>query len=595
MGHVQEKYTKTYFTGKNKNGTPAGYGLEGNYKGMETSLRDFDIQILKRINLKDSHVLEIGYGRGESIKYIMNEGASSYIGVDFAPPAFEIAQEYLKKHGLTAPKIYCSDALDFLRDHGDKIENKIDIVIMLDVLEHIPRSELSLIMSYLKKYLSEKAVLVINTPAYKFDNDVIVDGLDERNLINTVDHADLIEETKGMHCNKYTISSLPKFMRKNEFLNLTEYQIYIHNHDNFFNPEFNSGIIIPYSQLWKKAQNYGFPLKGEYIADCLEYAYQIDNQLEVVSCTHQTFEGIKLLSTPSLVQGYEDDGALSFFENHIKKGQIVFDVGAYIGLSSLYFSKKVGKTGKVIAFEPNKYNQNRIQYNYSLNPQFLDNIQLYNFGLSDVNESAEMLLSDNIENGFASASQLVTGGCTAIPKSELESMGFFRETVKLKTLDSFVEETGIIPDVIKVDIEGAELSFLKGSVNTLKKHKPLLFIELHNVFATCFVIKLLEELNYEFHVLSEEWGNRVQMLANYGDKSLIGLSDHTKIDNLFKAYNSSKAKVYQENLEAYALSQTLKNKSLQLAYSDLLRKCNMLYKFFPIKFAVSLLKKYKMI
>jgi len=53
----------------------------------------------------------------------------------------------------------------------------------------------------------------------------------------------------------------------------------------------------------------------------------------------------------------------------------------------------------------------------------------------------------------------------------------------MDTLDEFVERTGIIPDVIKVDIEGAEVDFLRGGLRTLKKHKPSLFIETHNPMA----------------------------------------------------------------------------------------------------------------
>jgi len=569
MGYVREKYTKAYFTGLNADGTQANYGLEGTYEGTETTLRDFDIQILNKVNFNNANVLEIGFGRGESIQYVMNRGASSYVGVDFAAPAFEIAQDYLMQNNLTEPKIYCDDALAFLRDQGDKITHPIDIVLMLDVVEHIPRHELSLLFDFLKKYLSEKAVLVLNTPVYRFDNDVIADGIDERNFVDAIDHADFIEETKGMHCNKYTISSLQEFMKKHEYINITENHIYIYFKNNEHLKDFSAERIFPYVQLWNKAFEEGFPLEKEYVPDVLEFAYQLKTPIEVMLCEQPVLKGLKILGIPSVFESFRDDGALAYLNNHIKKGQIIFDVGSYVGLSSLYFAKKLENLGKVFCFEPNKYNLLRIKNNFSLNPEYLENIHLYDFGLSDKNEDAEMLLSDNIESGYASTSQLIKGGGTAIPKAELESIGFFRETIKLKTLDNFVEESGVIPNIIKVDIEGAEVLFLKGSLKTLTKHKPVLFIELHNVFSTCVVLQILRQVNYEFHVLSEEWGNRAQIIAVANDPTPIGLSKSNNAEVLFQSFSSYKAKLYQENLESFAKQRDQDYAILQVEHSAL--------------------------
>lgn len=557
MGYVREKYTKIYFTGKNSDGTLAGYGLEGSYDGVETTLREFDVQILDKINFQDTHVLEIGFGRGESIGYLMDHGVASYVGVDFAEPAFKIALEYITRKGLKTPKIYCDDALKFLKNQGGKITSTIDVVLMLDVVEHIPRHELSLILSLLKKYVSKKAVIGLNTPVYRFDNDVLTQGVDKRNYIDAVDQADFIEETKGMHCNKYSITSLQEFMKDHNFLAITQAHIFVCDEMNHFLCENEKGLVLPYARLWQKYVEFGYPLKPEYVPDALEYAYQKKQNIELHTGDQLNLNGIKFWGLKSTLNSFQDDGALSYFEKYIKPGHIVFDVGCYVGLSALYFAKMVGHLGKVICFEPNKYNLLRTNMNLSANPEFMDTIQLYNFGLSDEEISSVMLLSDDIESGYSSASQLVKGGRIAIPQSELESMGFFKEVVKLKTLDSFVDETEIIPNVVKIDIEGAEISFLKGGLSTLTKYKPVLFIELHNVFASCSVIQILRQLKYEFHILSEEWGNRVQIVAIYNDSTPVGLSNKEVVDILFQSYSSYKAKLYQENLEIYSNQQRM--------------------------------------
>ncbi len=562
MGHLREKYTKTYFTGQHPDGTSAGYGLEGNYAGNETILRDFDIQILEKINFKEMHVFEIGFGRGESIKYLFEQGIASYLGIDFAVPAYDLACEYIENHNLQIAKIYCSDAIEFLYDHADKIANKINVVIMLDVIEHIPRHEASLILALLKKHLDKRAIIVINTPVYKYDNDIITNGIDERNHIDRVDHSDFIPETKGMHCNKYSIISLQAFMHDHGYLAITENHIFVHDEESNIQKD-DLKLTLPYAKLWEYYYNSEYPIKKQYVPDALEYAYINKQPIKYLQFEFPPLTGIRFFGNESILDGFKHDEVLPHFEQYIKPGDIVFDVGSFVGITGLYFSTLVQASGKVICFEPNKYNMLRAKSNLSLNLKLMDNIYLYNIGLSNNESDAEMLMSDNIESGHSSASQLVKGGKIAIPQTELENLGFFKETIRLKTLDIFVNNTGLIPNVIKIDIEGAEPLLLQGGINTLKQHKPILFIEIHNVFACHMVIQLLQSLNYQLHVLSEEWGNRIQLMALYHETTQIALSNVKYIEHLVQTYVSYKAKLYQENLEKYARNQQLQHQALK--------------------------------
>ncbi len=552
MGHLIEKYNEAYFTGKNLEGSKVNYGLGEVYQGNNSSIRDFDKLILDRIDFTGASVLEIGYGRGETIQYLKEHGIKNYVGVDFAETAYKIAHQRINEGDIF---LFCEDAIDFLKTSESKISKTINIVLLLDVIEHIPRIELQEILELLKKHLSSKSLIVINTPVYRFDNDVIANGLDIRNHTDSIDQSDFIEETKGMHCNKYSINSLQEFMKQCGYFNLTEYQIYGYEQKNAFFGLCKYGRDLTYYELWNKAFATGYPIKNEYVPDNLEFAYQISNSPKIISLTDGILSGIKFIGLMPAIEHFQNDDAANYFSKHIKKGDVIFDVGCYVGLSALHFSKLVGKNGKIICFEPNKYNLLRIKNNFSLNPTLTGNIELYNIGLSDQNEITKMLLSDDIESGHASASQLVKGGNIAISQAELIKMGFFEDTVQMHTLDTFVKESCLIPNVIKIDIEGAEILFLKGATQTLLNYKPILFMELHNVFAACFVTKFLKELNYEYHIISEEWGNRTQIVAIFNDceKRYI-LNKHT-INALAQSYSSYKAKLYQENLESY--SQTL--------------------------------------
>jgi FkbM family methyltransferase len=485
MGWVREKYTKSNFTGLKEDGSPAGYGVEGFSHTGDSVLREFDVRILRKISLQGRHVLEFGFGRGESIKYAMERGIASYVGVDFAPAAVQLATDYLERNGIQPPPLHCADALEFLRSPQEALPRPIDVVVMFDFIEHVPRHELREFFSLLKPVLSDKPVIAINTPVYAFDNDVIADGIDVRNHVNAIDQADFIEETRGMHCNKFTVPSLQKFMCSVGYAALSEYHVFVPAVPEIVRPE----IVQPipsYSQAWTAAHKAGFPIEPNYIDDDLEYAYALGEKPTWHSYASGLLEGIEVRSTNQYFESFARDTTIPLFADELSSGKTIFDVGGFIGLSSLSFAKLVGNTGRVVSFEPNPWNLNRLRLNLSHNPTLAERISLYPLGLGVQSGISAMIMSDNLEGGHSSTSQLRAGGHTAIPHQELYEMGFRDVTAAMDTLDEFVERTGIIPDVIKVDIEGAEVDFLRGGLRTLQKHKPSLFIETHNPMAIFF-------------------------------------------------------------------------------------------------------------
>lgn len=65
------------------------------------------------------------------------------------------------------------------------------------------------------------------------------------------------------------------------------------------------------------------------------------------------------------------------------------------------------------------------------------------------------------------------------------------------TLDSFCQTNNLKPDVIKIDVEGYELNVLLGAENTIREHKPMLFMEIHPRFLSNFWGHTIENI-YEF-------------------------------------------------------------------------------------------------
>lgn len=167
------------------------------------------------------------------------------------------------------------------------------------------------------------------------------------------------------------------------------------------------------------------------------------------------------------------------------KGCVVVDGGAYYGLCTIIFSLLVGGSGKVISFEPDAANFEKLQRN--VKKYKLSNVVLLNKGLS--NEIGEREFY-SIPDGPLGSSYIIKD-----PKAIMQKSNVVR-------LDEQLEQLGIKKvDFIKMDIEGAEMKALIGSEKTLKNGNVNIAIaSYHKVDGqqTCFAVeKILREYGYE--------------------------------------------------------------------------------------------------
>ena len=208
-----------------------------------------------------------------------------------------------------------------------------------------------------------------------------------------------------------------------------------------------------------------------------------------------------------------DPEMISDIKNNNPKGKTIFDVGAFIGSSSLLFSKLVTEKGEVIAFEPNSYNFSRIEKNLSFNKDLSKNIKVFNLALSNMEGEISMTLSKQIDNGYSSTSRLSASHPTLHNQNLPE--GFETQNVLVTTLDNFVKKYNYSPNIIKVDIEGAEYDFLTGAKETLKKLKPVLYIEIHSEYCAVKCYEILNSIGYYMTILKEEDDNRIMVKAEH--------------------------------------------------------------------------------
>lgn len=186
--------------------------------------------------------------------------------------------------------------------------------------------------------------------------------------------------------------------------------------------------------------------------------------------------------------------------NLIKDGMVVLDVGTNIGETLLNFAK-YNPNGLNYGFEPVPYLFERAKHNISLN-QF-ENITLNNIALSD-NEDTLFFQKPSNNNS----------GGIAMSKQKNDS----NQAVKATKLDTFVVKQQIQKiDFIKMDVEGFEMNVLKGAENSIRKFKPLLFIELDNNnlkkgnSSSKDLVSWLEDLNY--HITKADTGETIN--SNY--------------------------------------------------------------------------------
>ncbi|OOQ58067.1 FkbM family methyltransferase [Mucilaginibacter pedocola] len=143
---------------------------------------------------------------------------------------------------------------------------------------------------------------------------------------------------------------------------------------------------------------------------------------------------------------------------------VLVDIGANCGY---YSTKYAAACQKVFSFEPVKGTFSLLKRNVRRNN--LSNIVPFNLGLSNSPGS----LTINIYNSSGNNSIFER----VLPEGHpLQKTG--TETIRLETLDNLVATGQVLPpDVIKIDVEGAELFVLKGAENTILKHRPAILLE----------------------------------------------------------------------------------------------------------------------
>jgi FkbM family methyltransferase len=162
----------------------------------------------------------------------------------------------------------------------------------------------------------------------------------------------------------------------------------------------------------------------------------------------------------------QEERILELLLGSAQEGDVVFDVGANVGLYTILLAKAVGQQGEVIAFEPNPESYDHLQDNITLNA--VRNVKAFRVALGETN--GEAWLYGGQENGDSSLVSPPLGKDLGRRVVEIAGGDSFRKAKKLP-----------VPGVVKIDVEGYEYHVLQGLRHTLARSEcRLLCCEVHS-------------------------------------------------------------------------------------------------------------------
>jgi FkbM family methyltransferase len=170
-------------------------------------------------------------------------------------------------------------------------------------------------------------------------------------------------------------------------------------------------------------------------------------------------------TSDDLVRGTFEVNERQFLLRFLQPGMVVLDVGAHAGFYSLLASTLVGDTGRVIAFEPSPRERERLERHLRLNRR--RNVTVEPYAVGEREGIADLFVFGSAQTGCNSFHLSNPDGArpVAVPVRRIDDCA---------AVNSFAR-----CDLVKMDIEGAELSALRGAETLFRTRRPALLCELH--------------------------------------------------------------------------------------------------------------------
>jgi FkbM family methyltransferase len=221
------------------------------------------------------------------------------------------------------------------------------------------------------------------------------------------------------------------------------------------------------------------------------------------------------------VAGSFEPNEFAFLDRTLRRGMTFLDIGANDGLYTLFAARRVGRRGRVVAFEPSSRERHNLERNLALNR--LKKVTIVPAALANQAGQASLQIAPALHGGHNTLGGFAHQGVSAIDA----------ELVPVETLDAVADRLGIGKvDVVKIDVEGAEVKVLEGARKVLMSSRPVLLIEANDealrkqAASNSHLVALLRSLDYEIFVFSdksglvEPWTEGASLSANIVAKPL---------------------------------------------------------------------------
>jgi FkbM family methyltransferase len=186
---------------------------------------------------------------------------------------------------------------------------------------------------------------------------------------------------------------------------------------------------------------------------------------------------------PNFWLGTYEQEKYELFYKELSAGMVVYDVGANTGIYTVLACRSVGANGRVFAFEPATMNLFYLHENIRAN-RFV-NCEVDPKAVSNSDGTVQFELS-----GEPCLGKISTDGLLRVPST---------------SLDSFCLSGKPMPQLLKIDVEGAEYEVLTGAAKVLLKAKPTIFLATHGEKAHRDCRDMLQKLGYALqHVSPDE-------------------------------------------------------------------------------------------
>ncbi len=189
-----------------------------------------------------------------------------------------------------------------------------------------------------------------------------------------------------------------------------------------------------------------------------------------------------------------DPVLLSAVAHLVKPGSVVWDIGANVGLFSVAAAALSGAQGLVLSVDADEWLMSLVRRSIELNGKRIAPIHQVTTAVSDREGVSQFHIArrSRSSNFLAGCGASQTGGTREV------------RTVPATTLDRLAEQYPP-PDVVKIDVEGAELLVLEGGRKILAKTRPALFCEVSPENADGVTRLLTQELGYDLFDISAGW------------------------------------------------------------------------------------------